>query len=458
VMATFDFETLKQDQVDFVLPRLDRDVALGIDPFLLFKSRYSHFRELHSTLLAVFNEGVKRFALRGEADARLIIDFPEVSEIGLGYGKDTKRGSGLGNLLNQLLIDTLTASADLLDRGVKHIEEMQLLSVGIGADRISDISGNILKQFLIDYTQQQSQIWKIPLSPNVPIHHILDLDDYHWFDGYFDLPTNQVGEPIVLVPRWIVRVLPWINFDDYTKTEFSIFLRAKATRAKLRTAREIDSTKREIVQISRMEISRIDRYVQLKEKSAPLALPAELGGAPAVVQSEGLSLINSLQKIELGRENAREYQVKMLEILNFLFEPELIDGKLEDPTIMGTERRDIVFVNDSEKTFFQYLRTRHSNFLVVFEAKNVQDVSSANFNQLATYLGDKMGYCGFMLIRNPISKAERLKAISIYNNMKRIIIVLDDENIVHMIQLRIGGKDPMRHLQKLYREFMVSVQ
>jgi len=457
-MDPFNFKSLRQEQVDFVIPRLDRDIPLGIDPFLLYKSRYMDFRDLHSAMLSVFNEGVRRFSAGRESEARLIIDFPEVREIGLGYGKATKRGSGLGNLLNQLLIDTLAASPDLLRRGVKHIEEMQLLSLGIGADRISDISGNILKQFLIKYTQEQAQLWGIPVRPNVPIHHVLNTSEYQWEDGYFDLPTNESGEAILLVPRWIVRTLPWINFDDYVRAEFSIFLRAKATKTKVQTHKQTDVAKQEIVKISRKEVERIDRYVAAKEKNSHLALPAELRGAPESIRTQGESLMTSLSNIPHGRDHARQYQIKMLEILNLLFEPDLVDGRLEESTIMGTERRDIVFVNESEKTFFRYLRDQHGNLLLVFEAKNVEDVSSANFNQLATYLGDKMGYCGFMLVRNPLSKADRLKTISIYNNLKRIMIALNDEDMLRMLQLRIAGNDPMRHLQNCYREFMVSVQ
>lgn len=454
----FDFGTLEQSQVDFVLPRLDRDIPLAIDPFLLFRSRYREFRELHNSILQIFNEGVRRFRSGKEDQARLIIDFPEVKEIGLGYGKASKRGSGLGIHLNQLLVETLGASPDLLERGVKHVEEMQLLSIGIGADRISDIAANILKQFLINYTQEQAELWKIPLRANVPVHHILDFDSYDWVDGYFDLPTNDAHEAMLLVPRWVVRVLPWINFEDYVRAEFSLFLRSKSARWKIDYDKNGRINKRDIVEVSRREIQRIDHYILKKEKTAHLAFPAEFKFAPDSIRKQCQLLIELLGKVQSGLSHAREYQLLMLEALNLLFEPDLIDGKAEEATILGTERRDIVFVNDSEKTFFEYIRNHHSNFLIVFEAKNVQDVSSAHFNQLATYLGDKTGYCAFMLVRNAVTKADKIKAVAIYNNLKRVIITLNDNDVTQMLVDRAEGKDPMRHLQKRYREFMTSIQ
>jgi hypothetical protein len=43
------------------------------------------------------------------------------------------------------------------ERGVRHVEEMQLLASHIGPDRVSDIAANVLKQFLIEYTQRQAE-------------------------------------------------------------------------------------------------------------------------------------------------------------------------------------------------------------------------------------------------------------------------------------------------------------
>src|SRR6266568_1617940 len=114
-------------QVDFVIPRIGIDLPLGIDPFLLFKSRDSEYRRLHTLLIATFNAGVASY-------------------------------------LAGLIIDTLDASPALQQRGVRHVEEMQLLSAGIGPDRVSDITANVLKRFLIEYTQRQCHIWNVEMA------------------------------------------------------------------------------------------------------------------------------------------------------------------------------------------------------------------------------------------------------------------------------------------------------
>src|SRR5205085_12493458 len=106
--------------------------------------------------------------------------FTEVDEIGLGYTKKGKRGSGVGEFLSALITETLLDSPPLLERGIRHIEEMQLVSIGIGPDRISDIAANLLKKFLIEYTQKQCGLWEIPLVRGVPVEHIFDPDSNSW--------------------------------------------------------------------------------------------------------------------------------------------------------------------------------------------------------------------------------------------------------------------------------------
>ena len=45
------FKDITQSEVDFVIPRLGIDIPLGIDPFLLYKSRNPTFSQLHDIIL-----------------------------------------------------------------------------------------------------------------------------------------------------------------------------------------------------------------------------------------------------------------------------------------------------------------------------------------------------------------------------------------------------------------------
>lgn len=449
--------------VDFVIPRVGVDIPLGIDPFLLYKSRDLQLASLHNLLIGVFSAGVDAVRQNEIDKARYLFDFPEVAAIGLGYTESGKRGSGVGPLLSQLIIQTLMDAPSLVSRGVRHIEEMQILSLGIGPDRISDITANVLKHFLIEYTQKQCGLWKIPITSGVPIAHVLDPGSLSWRDGYFDLPCSPLnGEPILLVPRRIVRALPWINYDDYFRTEFSAYLRAKKLRkGGMGAALQVTaSDKRTVVAVSRAEIERVDRYVRRKEEAGADAQPSVSYLDSQQGPAEADRLRQALSALPPGRKSASDYQRLVLEILNYLFSPELIDGQTEVRTYEGTERRDIIFTNDSDMPFWDYLRNEHGGIILMFETKNEDALQTSDLNQTATYLGDRVGRIGFIVTRHAAGEPQQKKLYSIYNDSqpRKIILVLRDADLKNMLDMKEKGKAPTRYVQNVYRAFRTSVQ
>ena len=457
---------ISQFEVDFVIPRVGSDIPLGIDPFLMFKSRDSQLSNLHKFILDAFNEGIKLISSKKFNEAKNHFRFPEVSEIGMGYAQKNKEGSGVGEYLANLIIESLANSPDLLKRGVKHVEELQLISLGIGRDRVSDIVANLIKLQLIQYTQAQCELWNIKLTKNVPVENIFDADTGKWFDNYFDLPLSPFnGKSMIFVPRRIVRTLPWINYKDYFETEFKAFLKAKGGLKPIkRTTTESlslsDEEKKKTILISQKEVERIDRYITKKEQTFADAQPSDNYINENLICTESEKLKEKLRKIESGNEQAHSYQLLILEILNFLFNPELISGEIEVRTIDGTERRDIIFTNDSDLTFWSYLRGEYSSILIMFETKNTSGLENNYFNQTATYLGDRIGRIGFIVTRNSIEDAQKRKAISIFNNAtpRKVIITLSDSDINLMLDMRCKGNNPMRHIQNLYRIFKTSIQ
>ena len=166
-----------------------------------------------------------------------------------------------------------------------------------------------------------------------------------------------------------------------------------------------------------------------REQHGREARPA-LNYIDQAARDEGEALKQKLQSIAPGREQATEYQRLVLEILNFLFSPELIDGQPEVKTIDGTERRDIIFTNDSDESFWEYVRSEHAAILVMFEAKNVAALDVAAINQTATYLGDRIGRLGVIVTRASVPESVQRKAFTVWNdsapNRKVILILTDD--------------------------------
>lgn len=457
-------ESVSQYDVDFVIPRVGVDLPLGIDPFLMFKSRDEEFRRLHKVIIDHFNAGIQ--AVRsGKLDvADEIFDFPEVAAIGLGYTRSGKRGSGLGGYLRELIIETLKASPGLQERGVLHVEEMQLLAAGIGPDRISDISANILKSYLVEYTQRQSTLWGLPLLKGVPLSHLYDEKTQSWTDAYVDLPVSPSDQtPILFVPRRIVRALPWINYDDFLQTDFRAFMEARrksfAKEDNVSKA-SVRSTKLDVATVTRQEVSLVDRYVKRREQNASEAQPS-MEYIDEQAKARAVDLTDRLLATPAGREYAQAYQLLVLEILNFLFSPELIDGKPEVKTIDGTERRDIIFTNDSDETFWTYVRSNHDGLLLMFEVKNTDDLELAAIAQTSTYLGSRLGRLGFIVTRKPPTNSLMKKAFSVWNDSgteKKVILIIHDAQLMEMLNIRAADKSPTKWMQSHYRMFRTSAQ
>lgn len=451
------FPQLKQLEVDFVIPRIEGDLPLCVDPFLLFKSRDPELRELHGIIIKHFAEGMNALANGDQVDAERILTFPEVSEVGFGYASGHKGGSGLGNTLRRLLMETLQASPAIMRRGIRHVEEMQLISPGIGPDRIGDIASNLLKAYLINYTQRQANLHNIPLIRDLPIQHIFDPDQQSWYDGYFDLPINPHSEtPILLVPRRIVRQLPWINYDNFMRTEFRSFMAAQRN---MRRSQMTPFTKTEVTSTSRVETTIIDNYVKQRELQAAEALPF-LPSRDKDATKTGESLLERLKGIPTGTAAATAYQQLVLDILTFVFCPDLIDGRIEERTFDGTERRDIIFTNDSDSTFLDYVRNTHDALTIMFEAKNMAELGMAALNQSATYLGDRIGRFGCIVTRVAPGDNVIRKQIAIFNDShpRKVLLILSDEDMIELINIRMQDSSPIAWLQKRYRKFRTSVQ
>jgi hypothetical protein len=457
---------ITQAEADFVLPDLAADIPVCIDPFLLYKSRDPFLRDLHGRVLGVFERAFALHAAGDRAGLDRLIDFPEVNAIGFGYTKGRIAGSGLGLQLNTLVADLLRESEAIQERGLRHVEELQLLSVGVGADRVSDITANVLKLPLVEYTQKQAALWGIPLVAGVPLPHVLRHEDMEWRDDYVDLPVNPVsGGPMLLVPRRIVRLLPWINYEDFYTHEAKLFLPPKAKLPRypgMSAEKRIEVAKAEMVIKVRQDTAVLDRYIAHKERTSALAVPVLHDIDEEVVRATGDDLVGRLDSVPVGAAGAADYQRVVYEVVNFLFAPEITGGEQEVATLYGTERRDILYWNEAETSFWRYVRETYRSALVMFEVKNVAALDLDHVNQTAAYLGARLGMLGFIVTRHPPSESVVRKLYSVYNDTpgdpRKVILVLTDDDLRTMIRGVVAGEPATPHVQRLYRRFRGKIQ
>lgn len=280
---TFAIERMAED--DWFDPHLTIDTKLFIDPLLVLEAG-GEWAQAHAELIAHF---VHCYALVAKATtsssvsakaARRLLTFPEPYELGLGYTAAGTRGSGSGDRFAARMADGIAvAIAAGLDHP-EHIEEIGILNEGIGADRISDATANVIKGRLIQYTQRVARRHDVPLAAHKVRNARVTLDAARWHDEIVELPTNPVtGRPIILVPEFLLNGLPTLNADDWFDSHFNDDIRLSLN---LKVGEGV--TKASIVQFARRHPDRVRNWARTQTSREDL-IGYDFGGDPlGVVQ------------------------------------------------------------------------------------------------------------------------------------------------------------------------------
>src|SRR6476620_2524076 len=121
---------------------------------------------------------------------------------------------GLHSALYELFADFGDASQQITNSS--HIEKVCLVSDGVGRDNISDFTTNLIKEFLLAYTQDFA---RDHLRPEKRRRVVVDKVRFSyrtetWERDTFELPYIH-GDYVLLTPREILtRDEAWINRAD----------------------------------------------------------------------------------------------------------------------------------------------------------------------------------------------------------------------------------------------------
>lgn len=208
---------------DWFDPILIADTKLFVDPFLIFQDQGAEWADAHDQLIEHFNICFRLIA-QGNRDpksvpykkALALLHFPEPREFCLGYTEQGTRGAGGGLGYARLIAG---AMEDAITRGLqdlRHFEELGVLNEGIGPDRISDLTCNVLRSRFLGYTTEVAIRHDLPTSSVKVGGAAYDPQRVAWRSEVADLPINPANDrPVLLVPQRFLRELPVLNADDW---------------------------------------------------------------------------------------------------------------------------------------------------------------------------------------------------------------------------------------------------
>lgn len=435
---------LRQADVDFAIPFINEDIPLYVDPFLLWKSPSQQDNALHTVIINSFNF-LGDLSITDLASAvEILKELSECDEVGLGNSK-TKHGKKIGNSMAQAILSTFKDIPQVRKSGFSHFEELQLLVENFSKDRISDITCNLVKSFLIDYTIQQCEELNIPT----------ELVEIKYFENKslkFEIETNKLPvhpeskDPILLVPKRWLRYMPWINFDSY----FDEYLKKSK---KLLSGRKISRV--ELLEYNRKNYGQVEEYVKrrrLRQK--------DCNNDPLFSQIPVLSSKRKLKTIldlPTGKtDNAdRDYEENACQLLASILFPDLDFAQSQARTIRGVHIRDLIFYNNSSHKFLKEIHEKFSSKQVVFELKNVKEVTNTHINQLNRYLSGGMGDFGIIMARNKPQKKVLKNTIDLWAGQRKCILILDDDDLKLMCEIYSNKqRKPIDVINKKYVEFV----
>jgi hypothetical protein len=203
---------------------LIRDLPLFIDPFLLFESRKEHHRRLHDHMIKYlrFLKDKSTRGLHSPDELATWYRFSEVKQNWLGFAEHGNAGHGLGLRFARSLDRNLTRlfsdfGNEEITKG-SHLEKLCLIDRGVGRDTISDFTTNLIKDYLLEYTQifaLRHISRKFTKRTSVP-RAFFSWRLERWMPKRYRLPFFA-NDFVILTPKELLtRHDTWISYTDLT--------------------------------------------------------------------------------------------------------------------------------------------------------------------------------------------------------------------------------------------------
>lgn len=447
---------LSQPMLDFVDIDLGLDFPLYIDPAGFVNPRDEFAEKCRVDIQDFFDAVLKAIASGDKSKGgELLAALKEPNETHLGVSKLEPDGRGIGKRQAEQILENLQNSVAGKTGLLKDLTDVALFVDGVGADKISDMTTNIIRRHLIEYTQQQFELHGQQIANNVPTGLLWDTGNGGWIkDAHDRIPIIQ-GKKILLVPKRYVRwrgglqqaaakyynhfVTNFIRDEQLaTNGELVRVVKTKKTTKKKVYKKDIKEKfplrKDFLAEFSATNPAEYKKFRQTLDRFAPVGVRTlvEAHGAQFNETAFSEALIDALDAIPSGRRDATAYHHLIMGIITYLFYPDLITPTLEHDIDDGRKRIDISYANSSDKGFFKdrkddaFTQARE----VMFECKNYSDdITNPEIDQMNGRFDHRRGLFGIIVCRtieDPDLVIKRCR--DVFRAQRGMIFVLSDED------------------------------
>lgn len=468
---------LSQHQLDFVDISTDYDTPVYVDPYAIEIQDDVWSAEASENIRTFFLEVLNALRSGDKFRAKALMShMQEPKETFLGVSKGKPKGRGVGGVQAAQIIKAIENSKAFNTGLLSDLSEMALYVDGIDRDKISDLTTNVIRSLLVQYTNEQCQLYDIPVR-NYAGPALWDNNRKNWVSRHVSLPHIDMS-PIILIPKYIVRRALSLDSQEFYNKQITDFLIAENIRANSSLVQTVKETKEKkvykkdvraanpkskslIADIVSQNPALLDMYKEIAKQHSHLTT-FTFDDDQIEVEDVARAIIAELPNIPAGGgKDADHYHKVIMGALTLLFYPDLIQPRKEWEVHGGRKRIDIVFTNSADTGFFAQRRddpNTNANVVIV-ECKNYSsDIANNEIDQLLGRFDGSRGCFGIITCRKIDDlKLVNNRCIDIASRQRGQIIIFTDEDIISMLEAVIDS-NPTAIKILLFNKFRVLLE
>lgn len=445
-----------QGSLDFVDVDVEHDTAVFLSPRALQLLPNDWGDQCVHLIQTFFQQVLKliKAGKRTEAEA-LLCQLREPNETRLGLSSDKPQGRALGTESAKEVWAALSKSQAAKSGLLRDLEDTALMIEGIAVDIISDMTTNIIRGPLIEYTQRMAKRYGIPLEAGVESGPMWNPATKSWESKFVELPVLPSGK-LLLVPKAIVRADLQYKFDRYYRHYLITHLQQLEFQANSSLVRILkDGTRKPPSKKSIMEKYGTGKKTVVKEtlnhpevldkfrdamdreEYRPLTVE-QLAEIEGVDPPDWDKLLQDVRDVPSGPADAKRYEDAVEALLSALFAPDLTNPVLQYPQNNRKKIVDIKYTNMSQTGFFYWVGQHYPAPLIWVECKNYGGkVANPELDQLAGRFSPSKGQVGLLVCRKFDNKNRFLESCrDTAKDQRGFIIALDDDDLAALVEAR----------------------